>query len=121
MSTELYDVASIAMGSGDLLQVTNFEITVSTNVKQISTLRKKGAGTFKGEETCSVTFDAKIGEFGEEADWLALVKKRQVKMLRAKVPNRTMTINGEFGEVKISSSLDDAIGYSLSFSGHMDD
>ncbi len=121
MGTEIFEVAAIAMGSGDLLSVTDFDLTLSTNVKQISTLRQKGVGTFKGEETCVVTFNAKIGENGEEADWIALVKQRQFKALRVKVPNRTMTINGEYGEVKIASTLDDAIVYSLSFSGHMDD
>ncbi|MEA3225134.1 MAG: hypothetical protein U9Q07_04225 [Planctomycetota bacterium] len=121
MGNELFEVASIAMGSGDLISVTNFEITTTVNVKQVSTLRQKGAGTFKGEETTTVTFDCAIGENGEEADWIALVKQRQFKALRAKVPNRTMTINGEYGEVKITSTLDDKITYSLSFVGHMDD
>ena len=118
---ELFETASIAMGNGDLVSVTNFDLTLGVNAKQVSTLRKKGAGTHKGEETCSVTFDCVVGENGEEADWIALVKTRTVKALRAKVPNRTMTINGEYGEVKIASSLDDAIKYSLSFVGHMDD
>lgn len=120
MSNELFEVAHIAMGSGDLLMVTNFDVTLTSNVKQVVTLR--GAkGTHKGEENCSITFDAVIGENGEEADWIALVKKRTVRAIRVKVPNRTMTINGEFGEVKIASTTDNAITYSLSFVGHMDD
>jgi len=118
---EIFEVAKIAMGNGDLLSVTDFDLTLNTNVKQVSTLLKKGAGTFKGEETTAVTFNAVVGEFGEEADWLALVKQRSVKTLRAKVPNRTITVVGEYGEVKIASTLDNVVTYSLSFVGHTDE
>jgi len=121
MGTEVFPVGTIAMGSGDLLDVYNVDLTITSNKKQISTIRKPGAGIFKGVEECTVTFSSKIGENGEELDYVEMVKKNQITSLRLKIPNRTMTIEGGYSETKITTSLDDAIDLQATFVGHVVD
>ena len=118
---EVYPTGSIAMGSGDLVDVTNVDLTITTNKKQISTLRKTGAGIFKGAEECTVSFSSKIGENGEELDYIDMVKKNQITSLRLKIPNRTMSIEGGYSEAKFSTSLDDAIQLDATFVGQVVD
>ena len=117
MSTELYPKASIAMGNGDLLDVYNVELTITANKKVIHTLRRDAAGIFKGPVEATVSFSSKIGKNGEELDYLEMVRNHVIKSLRLKLPNRTVTIEGEYGEVKYSSGNDDAIDLSTTFSG----
>lgn len=118
---EIYDRGAIAMGNGELLTVTNVKVTTTDNSKQIHTLRRKGAGVTQGTEETTVTFDAVVGDQGEEADWLNLVKKKILKTLRIKIPGRTMTVKGKYKDVDYELPLDDAVKVSLGFIGKMDD
>lgn len=118
---EIYDRGAIAMGNGELLSVTNVKVDTSDNSKQVHTLRKKGAGITQGVEETTVTFDAVIGDQGEEADWLELVKKKLIKTLRIKIPGRTMTVVGKYKDVSYELPLDDAVKVSLGFIGKLDD
>jgi len=117
----IYPRGSVALGSGDLMDVTNVKISIADGSKQVHTIRQKGAGTTQGVEETSITFDAVIGEDGEEADWLALVKKHLVKQLRLKIPGRTITANGKFSTVDYELPIDDAIKLSVTFIGHTTD
>jgi len=121
MGQQKYPRGAIAFGSSDLVEVTNIKITTTNNAKQIHTIRQKGAGTTLGVEETTVTFDAVIGEFGEEADYLALVKNHTMKELRIKIPGRTMVVQGQFKTDDYEIPLDDAIKQSIEFIGHMVD
>ena len=117
----IFPRGQIAMDSGDLVAVTNVKITTTDNSKQVHTIRVRGAGVTQGNEETTITFDAVIDEYGEEADWLAFVKQQQIKQLRLKIPGRTITANGKFQTADYELPLDDAIKVSITFIGHITD
>lgn len=123
MPTEqlVYERGRIAMGSGDLIDVTNVKIDLTNNGKQVHTLRQKGAGNVLGTEETTVTFDYVVSDQGEEADYFAMCKNGTIKQLRLKIPGRTMTVNGIYKDVSIEMPLDDAIKGSCTFIGKMED
>ena len=118
---KIYPRGYIAMGSGDLIDVTDVKIDISDGTKQVHTLRQKGAGVTQGVEESTITFNIVIGEDGEEADWLKLVKKNEIKQLRMKLPGRTITANGKFNAASYELPLDDAIKLGMTFVGHIED
>jgi hypothetical protein len=117
----LYPRGQIALGSGDLIDVTNVKIDQVNNAKQVHTIRQKGAGFSLGVEETTVSFDAVVSDQGEERDWLDLLKKGRIKQIRIKTPGRTMTVNGVVSSISTELPLDDAIKMSLTFIGHTDD
>jgi len=112
--------ARIAMGSGDLFDVTNFTADIKSPAKAIHTLRQDVAGIFKGPVEASISFDAPVSDLGLEADWLRAVGKRSQKQLRVKIPNKTLTFTGEFESLGIKGSSDSETTVSLSFIGRVD-
>jgi hypothetical protein len=118
---KFYPKAQLALGNGDLMDVFNVRHEITNNGKQIGTLRKPGAGVFKGNEESMVNFDAYCSEDGYERDYLKMIKKGQIKQLRFKVPGETLTVNGMATKRSTESSTDDAIKYSIEFKGHTED
>jgi hypothetical protein len=123
MATEqlIYPRGRIALGNGDLLDVTNVKVDVTNNAKQVHTIRRKGAGTTMGTEETTVTYDIAISEDGQEREYLEFVKKGTIKQLRIKVPGLTMTVDGQYKDLSFELPLDDAIKQSMTFIGHMSD
>lgn len=123
MATEqrIYPRGQIALGNGDLIDVTNVKVSTTNNGKQVHTIRRKGSGVTTGVEETTVTFDLVVSEDGEERDWLIMLKKAQIKQIRLKVPGRTMTVNGIVKQDDLELPLDDAIKQSITFIGHMED
>ncbi len=115
-----YPRGAIAMGNGDLMQVTNATVDLKNNAKLKHTLRKKGAGAVLGNEECTVSFDFEIPEIGPEKDYIDLVQAGTVKQIRLKVPGKTYVVNGVFSSCKHELPLDDAIKGSCEFIGKMD-
>jgi hypothetical protein len=118
---EIYDRGAIALGNGDLITVTDVKVDTTDNSKQVHTIRRTGAGITQGVQETTVTFNAVIGDQGEEADWLNLVKKKILKTLRIKVPGRTITVVGKFKDVGYELPIDDAVKVALTFIGKLDD
>lgn len=116
-----YPRGQIAMGNGDLLQVTNVKIDHVNGAKQQHTLRRMGAGISMGVEETTVSFDAIVDEEGSERDYLKLLKKGTIKQLRMKVPGETITVNGVASALSRELPIDDAIKYSITFIGHTED
>ncbi len=118
----LYPQSYLAMGSGDLVQVTDFRATLTDNSKQVHTLRRKGAGVTQGLEESTVTFNSSIDEDGSERDYWRLVQKKIVKQLRAKTPGgKTLVYNGKFTTVDLDGPLDDATKIACTFIGKLED
>lgn len=110
--------AFLAMDSGDLVQVTDFQTRTNNGAKQISTLRKPQAGITFGPGESAVSFNFVIDEDGEERDYWRMVEKRQIKQLRAKRPGgKVHTYNGAFVEVTMDGPIDDATKGSCTFVG----
>ncbi len=118
---KLYPRGRIALGNGDLIDVTNVKVDITNNAKQVHTLRQKGAGITLGVEETTVSFDLSISDEGEERDWVKFLKKGQIKTLRIKIPGRTISVNGVVQSIGDELPLDDAIKQSISFVGHMED
>ncbi len=117
---EFFPRGRLALGSGDLMKITNVKLDSTNNAKQIHTIRIKGAGITLGVEEHTLSFDAVVGEEGEERDWYEMLKKGQIKQARVKVPGRTITIEGTAKTVGLELPLDDAIKQSVQFIGAMD-
>lgn len=115
-----FPMGSIAMLNGDLIDVTNVKITTKRNNKVQHTLRRSGAGKVHGTEETTVTFDAIVSEQGAERDYLSDLKLGKIRKLRYKVPGETGTIIGSTDERSLELSLDNAVKYSISFSGRIE-
>lgn len=108
----------IAMGSGDLGQVTDFNARTNNGAKQVHTLRNPQGGITFGPGESAVSANFVIGEDGLERDYVRMVEKRQLKQLRVKIPHgEVWTYNGAFQEVQINGSIDDATKGSFTFVG----
>jgi len=112
----------LAMGNGDLVQVTDFKVSLNNKGKQVHTQRRPGAGVVKGKPECSVTFNSSIDEGGSERDYWALVQKGTVKQIRAKTPGgKTFVVNGMYTMCDLNGPLEDATTISCTFIGRMED
>ena len=124
MTTEpqkIFPRGYVAMGNGDLIQVTNVKIDHTNNAKQVHTLRQKGAGITLGVEETTVSFDAVVSEDGPERDYLKMLKKGEIKQLRVKIPGETISINGTVSQLSKELPLDAEIKFSITFVGHTED
>lgn len=124
MATEpqkIYPRGYIAMGNGDLIQVTNVKIDHTNNAKQVHTIRQKGAGITLGVEETTVSFDAVVSEDGPERDYLKMLKKGEIKQIRVKIPGETISINGTVSQLSKELPLDAEIKFSITFIGHTED
>ena len=114
--------AFLAMGNGDLMQVTNFTIDFTNGSKQVHTLRRKGAGFTMGNPETTVTFDSSLDEDGLERDYFKMARKGELKELRAKLPGgTTKVVKGIYQAVKTDGPLDDAVKVSCTFIGRLED
>lgn len=111
----------IAMGNGDLIQVTNVKIDHTNGAKQVHTIRRNGAGISLGVEETTVSFDAVVDEDGSERDYLKMLKQGQIKQIRVKVPGETLTITGTVSALSKELPLDSEIKYSITFIGRTED
>jgi hypothetical protein len=121
MATEFYPRGRLAVGPGDLADVTNVKLDSTNNAKQVHTMKKKGAGITLGVEEHTLSFDLVVGENGEERDWYEQMKKGTIKQARVKVPGRTITIEGTVKTIGLELPLDDAIKQSIQVIGPMVD
>ena len=119
-SQEFFPTGRIALGNGDLVNVTNLKVSYSNNSAQVDTLRQENAGFTKGKKSCTVTFDAVVGEYGEEADWFAYIQAVAKQQIRIKIPGRTIPVNGVFTSIDLDVPLDAAITESLTFIGRLE-
>ena len=119
--TKLYPRGFIALGNGDLIDVTNVKITTTNNASQVHTLRQDGAGVVKGTEETTVTYDAVISTDGPEADYFKKVKQMIIEQLRIKIPTQTITVNGVYQVSDLELPIDAPIKQSLTFIGRQED
>lgn len=118
----VYPQSYLAMGNGDLVQVTDFNATLNNKAKQQHTQRRSGAGIVKGKPESTVTFNFAIDENGPERDYWRLVQKGTIKQIRAKAPGgKTLVYNGAFQSVTLNAPLEDATTGSCVFVGKLED
>lgn len=117
MSDKIYPKGRLALGNGDLLDVTNVRHRVSNNGKLVHTIARSPSGVFKGNIDTELSFDAVVSEDGFERDYLKAVMNGEIKQLRIKVPGETITVKGMPTERSVEFGMDDAIKYSVNFIG----
>ena len=112
----------LAMGAGDLVQVTDFRATLNNKGKQVHTQRRTGAGVVKGKHESTVTFNSVIDEDGPEREYWRFVQKGTIKQIRVKIPSgRVLTYNGMFTVCDLDGPLEDATKVSVTFIGKLED
>lgn len=113
-----YPKGYLAMGNGDLVQVTNISHQLNNDAKQVSTIRLGQAGITLGPGSSQVSFDAVIDEGGAERNYWRDCMNGNIRQLRLKLPaGRTLTINGVFQSVNTDAPIDDAVKVSCTFIG----
>jgi len=117
---KVFPRGAVAMGNGDLIDVTNIKFTLTNSAKLVHTIRQRNAGFTLGNEEANVTLDVVVGEDGLERDWIKLVKRGTVKQLRIKVPGSTFTLNGVFTNTDFELPTDGEITLSLGFIGKLE-
>jgi|ERR687898_1647080 hypothetical protein len=118
-----YPKAFLAMGNGDLIQVTNFSVQQTNGGKQKHTLRRPASGVSTGNPEHTVTFDSEIDENGPERNYWKDCKRGTIRQIRAKLPGgrTTLVVEGIFTQVNTDGPLDDATKVSCTFVGDMDE
>lgn len=118
---KVYGQGYLAQGNGDFIQCTNYSLNSSVDAKQISTLRKPGAGVVNGVPTSTVSFELVIDGAGPERNFHRQMIEGEEIQLRCKVPGTApLTLNGHYSSIGVEVPLDDAVKYSVEFVGHLD-
>jgi len=119
---EFYPNGRIALGNGDLEQVTDVNYTETNSAEVMSTLREAQAGIkVKPRAGATVTFNANIPESGSERDYLTQMRRKQIKDLRIKVPGKTLSVTGLPNSVGYALSSEGAIVHAISYIGFVPD
>jgi len=121
MGEKKYPRGRIALGNGDLIDVTGVRVNTTNNAKQVHTLARPGNGIVLGNEETTVSYDAVVSEDGQERDYFQLVKSGKIVQLRIKVPGETISVKGAYRSRNFDLPLDDSIKLSLEFVGHLSD
>lgn len=119
MADTLYPRGQVALGSGDLLDVTSVKITDTNSGKLVHTIRRSPAGVTMGVREASVSFDMVVSEEGAERHYAESIRAGTIRQLRIKLPKETITVEGMFVSRDIELPLDDAIKVSLTFIGRL--
>lgn len=116
-----YPKARIALGAGDLVQVTNFTLDTKNGAKLKHTLRKKGAGATTGVEEGSLKFDMDVDEGGIERDYFGMLQSGAKQKVRCALPGgQTRLFVGRVASETIDQPLDDACKVSIEMIGRVE-
>ena len=114
---KLYPVGRLALGNGDLVQVTNIRHRVSNNGAVKHTMRRSASWIARGPLDTELSFDAVSDEDGFERDYWRLLRTGTKKQFRIKIPRETINVTGMVSERTIETSTDDVIKYSITVIG----
>ena len=111
----------VGIGAGDLKQCENAKFDFKRNAKQKSTLAKPQAGYVFGNPEFTGSFDIIIDQDGPERDWIQKVKDGDLIQARFKAPTLTTGATILLDGVSCEFPVDDAIKYTVTFIGKMND
>lgn len=110
----------IAMGNGDLMQVSNFNVKYANNGKAVHTQRVTVAGFVIGKPVANASFTYEIDEDGPEHNYMRLVQRGTIKKLRVKIPGGvTFMLTGIFTVSGLDAPLEDSVKGSCEFVAKM--
>ena len=108
----------LAMDNGDLIDVTDFNVSTNYGTKQKHTIRQRGAGLSFGVEESTISFNSIISENGFERDYWKDAEQKKIKQIRVKWPGGAIhTYNGGYQSVAGNGPLDDATTVACVFVG----
>jgi hypothetical protein len=116
-----YPRGAVAMGNGDLIQVTSVKLKITNNAKLKHTLRKSPSGFVLGHLECSGSMEIEIPETGVERDYWEMVVNGAVNQVRLKLPADTRAVNIVASSMDIELPSDDAIKQTVEFIGEVVD
>lgn len=114
---KIYPRGQLALGNGDLVQVTNVKHVTKNNGKLVHTIRQSPSGVVKGVTDGELSFDAVCDEDGFERDYFKLIMDGTIKQFRVKVPGETISFTGMATERSLELPMDDAVKYSINVVG----
>jgi len=118
---ELFSKSFIAQGNGDLVRVTDYQVTYTNNGKQVHTLREDGAGVTLGVRESTISFNFVLGENGFERNYIKDIQDGKIVQLRAKPSGgKVLTHNGIYTKITLDAPLDDATKGSIEFVGKLE-
>lgn len=112
-----YPKGRIALGSGDLNDVSDFTLAYQDGEKHVNTLRKNGAGSTSGPRNCTLSVTAKISEAGFERDYMQNYRRRRPLLFRLKVADDTFSIKGRLSTLQIVANVDGEITFTFTVIG----
>lgn len=113
-----YPKGRIALGAGDLQDVSDWTLTYSDGEKHVNTLRKSGAGSTSGPRNCSLSITSKMSESGFERDWMGNYRRRRPQMFRLKLPGGdVISIKGRISNPSIVSNVDGEVTFTATIVG----
>jgi hypothetical protein len=110
---KLFPRGSIALDSGDLMDVTNVKVTQKRDVKTVDTLRATAAGIFIGHESTSLSFEAVCPSTGPERDYYAMLRTGKIKTFRIKIPGETFAVVGAVSQRVLDLPSDAPLKYNI--------
>lgn len=116
-----YPRGGIAMGNGDLVQVTNVKGKYTNGAKLKHSIKKTPSGYTLGHREVSGTFETEVPEGGMERDWWDLVRNGTVKQVRIKFPGTTKALDIVCSDLDFELPSDDAIKKTIGFIGQLVD
>lgn len=117
-----YPKSHIALGAGDLVQVTNFRLATTNDAKKKATLRKRNAGFTLGVETSTLSFDMEIDEEGVERDYLNMIRTGETQKVRIALPGGQQRVfTGVATSETLEQPLDDALKASIEMIGGVEE
>lgn len=114
---KLFPKGRLAMGGGDLQDITEIQQKESNGAKNIGTMRNPTAGAAEGEHTNEMTWKGVVSQDGFERDFRAAKRKMKVVQMRFKLPGETITQTGVITSLEVTSNKDGAIEYSCTHIG----
>lgn len=117
MSDKVYPRGQIALGNGDLTQVTDVKLDDSNEAKNVHTLRESPSGVVVGKKEHALSFNAVVDAGGFEQDYFKLLMDGTIKQVRIKVPGETITFTGVVSKRSLELPLDTEIKYSIDMVG----
>jgi hypothetical protein len=112
-----YPKGQVAMGSGDLIDATNIQLSFKDGEKHVATLRQNPAGSTHGTRGVELTLNSAISHAGFERDWFGKYDKREVIEFRFKVPGLTFVVTGRLSEPEVTSDVEDVIKFKAKIVG----
>lgn len=119
----LYPQTYIAMGNGDLIDVTDLNVDFGNGAKNVHTLRRQCAGQTLGNREATVTFNSAISEDGPERNYWKDCQRGIVRQIRVKVPGgeTVLVCTGRFSKVTLDGPLDAETKVSCTFIGRLEE